>query len=285
MSKKLQSLYGLKWNPFSPEVPTEACKKTPALENFTWRVENLAREGGYALVVGEPGTGKSVVLRQLVARLTGLRDVTVGVLTRPQCSIPDLYREVGDLFGLRLSPSNRWHSTKSLRERWRAHIDGALYRAVLVVDEAQQLKPPVLEELRLACASDLDSKTLLTVVLAGDHRLADKFRGEELVSLGTRVRVRLGLEARKPEDLAEFLQHGMAEAGNAQLMSPELVRTLAEHAAGNLRVMMVSAGELLDAAVAREARRLDEKLFLEVFQAPTRTAAAASKGSGRGGSR
>lgn len=285
MSKKLQSLYGLKWNPFSPEVPTEACKKTPALENFTWRVENLAREGGYALVIGEPGTGKSVALRQLESRLRGLRDVTVGVLTRPQCSIPDLYREMGELFGLRLSPSNRWNSTKSLRERWRAHIDGALYRAVLVIDEGQQIKASVLEELRLACASDLDSKTLLTVVLAGDHRLAESFRGEELLSLGTRVRVRLGLEARKPEELAEFLRHVMAEAGNPQLMSPELVRTLAEHAAGNLRVMMVTAGELLDAAVAREARRLDEKLFLEVFQTPTRMATSAPKGSGRGGAR
>ena len=117
MSKKLQSLFGLKWNPFSPAVPTEACLKTPALENFTWRVENLAREGGYALVIGESGTGKSVALRQLQARLAGLRDVTVGVLTCPQCAIPDLYREMGDLFGLRLLPSNRWCRTKMLRER------------------------------------------------------------------------------------------------------------------------------------------------------------------------
>ena len=66
MNKKLLSLYGLKWNPFSPELPSEALRTTPALENFCWRVEqSLVREGGFALITGEPGTGKSVALRLL----------------------------------------------------------------------------------------------------------------------------------------------------------------------------------------------------------------------------
>jgi type II secretory pathway predicted ATPase ExeA len=284
MSKKLQSLYGLKWDPFGSDTPIEACRKTPTLEHFTWRVENLSREGGYALVTGEPGTGKTVALRLLCARLAHLRDVTVGIFTRPQCSIPDFYRELGELFGLTLSPHNRWTCTKTLRERWRTHVESALHRAVLIIDEAQQIKPAVLEELRLACATDLDSRTLLTVVLAGDRRLADKFRGEELMALGTRIRVRLALEALKPEELAEFLRHAVAEAGNAQLLTPELVRTLAEHAAGNLRVMMGLASELLDAAVARDAQRLDEKLYLEVFAVPP-GGGSSRKSQARGGVR
>jgi hypothetical protein len=46
------SLYGLKWNPFAPDVPTEALQVTPRLESFCWRVEQLAGEGGFALITG-----------------------------------------------------------------------------------------------------------------------------------------------------------------------------------------------------------------------------------------
>ena len=64
MSQRLQALYGLKWNPFSPELPLEALYVPPRVENFCWRIENaLVREGGFAMIHGEPGTGKSVVMR------------------------------------------------------------------------------------------------------------------------------------------------------------------------------------------------------------------------------
>jgi len=82
MNKKLLALYGLKWDPFSPELPIEALFITPKVKNFLWRLEqNQVREGGFALITGDPGTGKSVVLRLLAERLEQLREVTVGVLT------------------------------------------------------------------------------------------------------------------------------------------------------------------------------------------------------------
>ena len=65
MSKKHLALYGLKWNPFAPDVPVEALHVTPRTQSFCWRVEQLAQEGGFALVTGAPGTGKSVTLRIL----------------------------------------------------------------------------------------------------------------------------------------------------------------------------------------------------------------------------
>jgi len=105
MTKKLLQLYGLKWNPFASDVPTEALLVTPRVESFTWRVEPLAREGGFAVIVGDPGTGKSITLRLLAARLAALRDVVVGVLTRPQAGLADFYREIGHLFGVRSVPT------------------------------------------------------------------------------------------------------------------------------------------------------------------------------------
>ena len=70
-SKKLLALWGLKWNPFSPELPGEALLATPKIEHFAWRVEQLVQEGGFALITGESGTGKSVALRIVAGRLAG----------------------------------------------------------------------------------------------------------------------------------------------------------------------------------------------------------------------
>src|SRR5215813_10645604 len=95
MSKKLLALYGLKWNPFAPDVPVEALHSTTRIESFCWRVEQLAGEGGFALITGAPGFGKSVTLRILADRLAQKRDVTVDVLSRPQAALSDFYREMG----------------------------------------------------------------------------------------------------------------------------------------------------------------------------------------------
>jgi len=269
MNKKLLSLYGLKWNPFSTELPTEALYVAPKVEHFRRRVEHgLIHEGGFALITGEPGTGKSVALRLLDARLGGLRDVAVGVLTHPQSNLADFYRELGDVFGVALRPHNRWGGFKALRERWRAHLESSLVRPVLLVDEAQEMNPTVLNELRLLASMDFDSRHLLGVVLSGDGRLVAKLRSDELLPLGSRIRVRLTLEYAGREELRACLEHLLEAAGNRKLMTPELIATLCEHAVGNYRVLMTMAAELLAAAAERELPRLDEKLYLEVFSPP-----------------
>ncbi len=277
MNKKLLALYGLKWNPFAPDVPVEALRVTPRIESFCWRVEQLAGEGGFALVTGAPGTGKSVTLRILAERLAAQRDIKVGVLTRPQARISDFYREMGELFGVALHPHNRWGGAKLLRERWQTHIDAAFSRPVLIVDEAQEMVPTVLSELRLLASTRLDSHILLTVVLAGDGRLVERLRSDEFLPLGSRMRVRLALERATPDELHDCLKQAMHRAGAAKLMTDELMATLCDHAQGNPRALMNMAGELLAVAAQREARQIDEKLFLEMTSPPVETKAAAAR--------
>ncbi|MBC7974969.1 MAG: ATP-binding protein [Myxococcales bacterium] len=181
-----------------------------AHRELCWRVENLAREGGFAFVTGAPGIGKSSVLRLLVERLGALREVKIGVMARPHMGVADFYRELGDLFGVQLSPRNRWAGAKLLRERWQSHIDAALVRPVLVVDEAQDMSTVVLNEMRHLSSARLDSHMLLTTVLAGDTRLVEKFRNDEdLLPLASRMRVKLNLDRATPEELEACLRHCM----------------------------------------------------------------------------
>jgi len=266
--KQLLGLYGLKWNPFLPALPVAALWPLPGAELFARRLEGLVTHGGFALVTGDPGHGKSKTLQWLAGRLTRLPDVTVGVMERPQNQLGDFYRELGELFGVPLPPANRYGGFKAIRARWQAHCEATLFRPVLLIDEAQELASECLTELRLLASARFDAESLLFTLLCGDHRLPERFRTPELLPLGSRLRARLVLGPLAPEELQAYLTFSLEQAGAPQLLTPELVQTLVTHAAGNLRVLTHMAAELLTAAAERNLPRLDEALYFQVV-APT----------------
>jgi type II secretory pathway predicted ATPase ExeA len=263
---KLLAPYGLKWNPFSPELPAEALLVSKKIDSFCWRVENaLVREGGFALISGEPGSGKSVVLRLLAGRLARQRGLVVGVLSHPSSRVADIYRELGELFGVELRPHNRWATFKILRQRWLAHLHDTGLRPVLLIDEAQELLASVYAELRLLTSTEFDSRAVLTVILAGDQRVAEKLRHDDLRPLASRIRLRLAMDAATGEELNACLTHLLEQAGNPTLMTEALKSTICDHALGNYRAMTTIAANLLTVALERNLRQLDEKLYFELF--------------------
>ena len=162
MSTRLLSLYGLKFNPFRPDVPHEALFTTPAVDAFLRRVEFGIADGGFAMVTGDPGTSKSVVLRLLDGLSRALPNAVVGTMERPQSRTADFYRELGDIFGVTLSAHNRWGGFKALRSRWCEHIASTLARPVLILDEAQE-----------APTAALASPQRATARLPGERRRPD----------------------------------------------------------------------------------------------------------------
>lgn len=264
-NSEIRSLYGLKYNPFLPDVPPEALYAIPGTERFAQRVQAMAVQGGFALITGEPGVGKSKTLQQVAHRLQQVPDLSVAVMQRPQSSVGDFYRELGELFQVSLSPANRYGGFKTLRTRWQNHCQSTLLRPVLLIDEAQQVSADCLTELRLLQSHHFDSQSLLFTVLCGDTRLPERFRSAELLPLGSRIALRLLITALSPQQLCDYLKFALAQAGNSQLMSTELMHTLAAHAANNLRVLNQMAAELLAAAAERDLPRVDESLFFDLF--------------------
>jgi len=276
----IRSLYGLKYNPFLPDVPPEALYTLPETKRFLLRIQYMATQGGFALITGEPGLGKSKALQQIAQQLEEIPDLTVGVMQRPQSKLGDFYRELGELFGIELTPANRYGGFKALRNRWKSHCQSTLMRPVLLIDEAQQASAECLTELRLLQSHHFDSQSLLFTVLSGDNRLPDRFRTTELLPLGSRIGPRLVLLPLSPEQLQDYLNFALDQAGNSQLMTPELIQALTTHAAGNLRVLNQMAAELLVAAAERNLSCIDESLFLELFS-PTVSTPRHKTGAGQ----
>ncbi|HKL82311.1 MAG TPA: ATP-binding protein [Desulfobacter sp.] len=264
-NKQLLAFFGLKWNPFQPGTPVESLWHTSQADNFIYRLEKMAMNGGFALVTGEPGLGKSKTLQVIDHQFSRLEEVVVGVMERPQSSVGDFYRELGSLFGVDLTPANRYGGFKDLRARWKNHRKATLFRPVLLIDEAQEMLTGCLNELRLLSSSDFDSQNLLTTVICGDTRLPERFRTRALLSLGSRIQLRLKFDPYSREDLVDYMEHSLNQAGVPQLMTTTLIKTLVDHCAGNLRLLNNMAAELLEAGFEKEFPQLNEKLFLETF--------------------
>jgi general secretion pathway protein A len=264
-NKQLLAYYGLKWNPFLSSIPVEALWHPPQMNSFIFRLENMTMNGGFALISGEPGLGKSKTLQIIAHKFSKLDEVIVGVMERPQSSVSDFYREMGVLFGVNLSPANRYGGFKDLRERWKNHVKTTLFRPILLIDEAQEMLTGCLNELRLLNSVDFDSQNLLTTVICGDDRLPERFRIRTLVSLGSRMQFRLKLDPYTRDDLLDYMGHCLNQAGAPHLMTKTLIKTVVDHCAGNLRVLNNMAAELLASGIEKELSQLDEKLFIEVF--------------------
>jgi type II secretory pathway predicted ATPase ExeA len=271
--RKLLAFYGLKYNPFLPAIPSPDIWTVPGADSFMTRIEDLVMDGGFGLLTGESGLGKSKLLHRLAARLGQIEGVAAGIIEHPTSALGDFYRELGALFGVGLSVANRYGSFTALRDRWRQHIKNSLFRPVLLVDEAQDAASNTLNELRILGSERFDSENLLTVVLCGDTRLLDRFRKPDLLALGSRIRTRLALQPLARDHLAEFLDHLLDRAGAPQLCSPGLKELLVDHSAGNPRMLCGLAADLLDAALRREKPVLDEALYFDVFdRTPKKTA-------------
>lgn len=264
-NKQLLALFGLKYNPFLPGIPVQSLWEPPGMDTFIFRVESLVLEGGFAILCGDPGLGKSKSLQIMAHRLEQLESVVVGVMERPQSSLGDFYREMGELFGVNLSPANRYGGFKALRQRWQEHIKSTLFRPVLLIDEAQEMMNCSLNELRLLGSAEFDSQCLLTIILCGDMRLPERFRSNTLMALGSRIRYRRILEPYNGSELRAYLEHSLEQAGAPQLMSKGLMDTLVEHSVGNLRLLNTMAAELLTVGAQKEVAQLDEQLFLELY--------------------
>jgi type II secretory pathway predicted ATPase ExeA len=163
------------------------------------------------MVTGAPGTGKTTLVGDMVDYLAGEK-VEVANLVSTQLAADDLLRMVGHAFAVATPDADKSTILQQLQNRFLAwHREGR--RALLIVDEAQDLAKPALEELRLLTNVQLDGKPLLQIFLLGQPELRDIVHHKNLEPVYQRIIAASHLEALPEEDTRAYVEHRLKVVG------------------------------------------------------------------------
>jgi general secretion pathway protein A len=168
--------------------------------------------GGFVLLTGEVGTGKTTVCRAFLEQLPD--HVDVALILNPAMTVTELLRAVCDEFGVELSGEDR--TVKCLVDRLNrflldAHARGR--RTVLLIDESQNLQPKVLEQIRLLTNLETPKHKLLQIFLVGQPELRAQLQRPGMRQLNQRITARYHLRPFSAGDTAAYVRHRLAVAG------------------------------------------------------------------------
>ena len=208
------SFFGLNEKPFAitpdPRYLFMSERHAEALAHLVYGINEA---GGFVQLTGEVGTGKTTIIRSLLAQAP--RNAEVALVLNPRISAPEFLLTICEELGIGV-PDSAVGSVKELvdilnRYLLRAHAEGK--RVVLVVDEAQNLAPEVLEQVRLLTNLETETHKLLQIILIGQPELRDILARTELRQLAQRVTGRYHLAPLSPEQTRDYLRHRLRVAG------------------------------------------------------------------------
>ena len=228
-----EQYYHLRADPFalSPNpgfcYPHASYKKAKIYMQFA-----LSRGEGFLLITGKPGTGKTTLVKELLGELEMTR-YKVSTLVSTQLEADDLLRSVAYSYGIPVETSNK----ATILQRLNSYLKGRRNdrnHTILIVDEAQDLSEPALEELRLLTNFEYDNKPLLQVFLVGQPQLSEKLDASSMEQFRQRITVAANMEPLKERDVGEYIQHRLSTAGwkNDPAINAELYAYIHQYTSG-----------------------------------------------------
>jgi len=263
-----ERFFGLRERPFdlapNPRFLYLARRHREALSNLRY---GLTTPRGFTLLLGEAGTGKTTLVRTVLAELKP-DQVECVLLSNPTLTRAEFLEFLAD--GFKLSPESA-QSKVRLLEELREHLE-ARHRAgqltALVLDEAQSLPYELLEEVRLLSNIEESSTKLLNVVLAGQPELADRLNETELRQLKQRISLRCELGALDLPDTAAYIAGRLRIAGGnpIEILSREAVTAIHDASQGVPRTINVVCDNVLIGGFAAQVRPVPRSIVLEVMK-------------------
>jgi len=216
--------------------------------------------GGFVLLTGEVGTGKTTICRAFLEQLP--KQVDVALVLNPALTAPELLQTVCDEFGIDI-PANEI-SLKVLLNRLndyllQAHVKEK--RPVLMIDEAQNLAPEVLEQIRMLTNLETHTHKLLQVFLVGQPELRESLERKNLRQLAQRITARFHLLSLSMEETRDYVQHRLAVGGaERSLFSRGAIRRVYRLTGGIPRLINILCDRALLGAFATSCSIVDRKI-------------------------
>ena len=245
--KKMLSKFGLKKEPFSKDVPVEEFYPAPQLEDAKTRIRSAIKGKTSAVITGDPGTGKTFVLRAVEKDLEG-QPYRFEYLSNSALNRRDFYRQL--CFALGLEPKA---SAEGLFRLISEHIEELAttqkIRPVTCFDEAHMLPDAVLSHLPILLNYQRDSKPFLSIVLVGLGDLRRTLSRNIQSALSTRLPVRIHLKPFNFDQTAGYIKHRMKMSGaDKEIFTEESLLLIAEATGGAMRKIDILARECLEQA-------------------------------------
>ena len=255
--------FGLKEPAFSiavnPRYLYMSAQHREALAHLLYGIQN----GGFVMLTGEVGTGKTTIIRCLLEQLPDNTDMAI--ILNPMASAPELLSTICDELGV--SYINDELSVKELTDSLNHfllenHRKGR--KTVLLIDEAQLLKVPVLEQIRLLTNLETTTEKLLQIILVGQPELKKLLARPALRQLSQRITARFHLEALSLEETQAYIAHRLSVAGmhpGLVPFTPAMIRKIHDFSGGIPRLINVLAERLMLGAYAKNLHQIDDEVF------------------------
>jgi general secretion pathway protein A len=224
-------------------------------EVFAHLLYGIRSHCGFIEVTGEVGTGKTTVLRTL---LNQLQDdaYRLAFIFNPALSAPELLRGIHREFGISCAAETIDEMLSALNS-FLLRENAAGRTVVLVIDEAQNLEPGVLEQIRLLSNLETETDKLIQIVLVGQPELGTMLSRPELRQLSQRITVRYHLRSMKFEDARAYIRHRIEVAGGrGNLFTPRAVKKIFRYSGGLPRLINIVCDRALLCAYAEDAREV-----------------------------
>jgi general secretion pathway protein A len=257
------SFFGLQEKPFAitpdPRYLYLSERHAEALAHLLYGINE---SGGFVQLTGEVGTGKTTIIRSLLEQLPGHADVAL--ILNPRITPAEFLLTICEELHIPVPESGRG-STKTLmdllgRQLLDAHARGR--RVVLIVDEAQNLSPQTLEQVRLLTNLETATTKLLQIILIGQPELRALLDQPDLRQLAQRITGRYHLSPLSQEESAGYVKHRMRVAGaTAEAFSGSALREVHRLSGGIPRVINVICDRALLGAFTREDHRVGPALI------------------------
>lgn len=256
-----QEYYGLTEKPFNltPD-PRFLYLSKKHKEAFAHLMYGILHRSGFVMVSGEIGTGKTTICRSLLKQLDP--DIEVALIFNPYLSPEELLKSIIHDFGIESESASILELVSDLNEYLLARAAEGK-NCVLIIDEAQDLSPEILEQIRLLSNLETETEKLIQIMLIGQPELAQKLELNELRQLNQRITARYHLEALSEEETLQYVAFRLRVAGGRKKVrfTRKAIRSIYKVSGGTPRVINALCDRALLIGYTQEMREITPKII------------------------